>query len=67
MGRERSGTVGVTWDRELLRREVYLGLDKVPTEETLAFSDDLASPPQPLNREQRRALERTQRRKGGQR
>lgn len=66
MGRERAGTVGVTWDRQLVRREVYLGLDKVPTEETLAFSDDLAEPPQPTNREQRRALERAKR-KGGKR
>ena len=67
MGRERAGRPGVTWDREVVRQEVYLGLDKVPTVETLAFSDDLAQPPQPLNRQQRRALERAKRRKGGRR
>lgn len=66
MGREHSPRPGVTWDRELVRQEIYIGLDKVPTEETLAFSDDLAAPPQPLNREQRRALERAKR-KGGRR
>lgn len=67
MSRERAGTVGVTWDRELVRQEVYIGLDKVPTEGTLAFSDELADPAPPLNREQRRALERAQKRKGGRR
>lgn len=70
----------MTWDRALVRREVYLGLGKVPTEATLAFSDELANsggepttsleglnaPVLPrLNRAQRRDLARTQRRKGG--
>lgn len=67
MGREHSPRPGVTWDRQLIRREIYIGLDKVPTEETLAFSDQLAEPVQPLNREQRRALERAKKRKGGRR
>lgn len=66
MGREHSPKPGVTWDRELVRQEVYIGLDKVPTEATLAFSDQLAEPTQPLNREQRRALQRAKR-KGGKR
>lgn len=64
MGRERAGKPGVTWDRELVRQEVYIGLDKVPTEATVEFSDQLADPPQPLNREQRRAQQRAKR-KGG--
>lgn len=64
MGRERAGRPGVTWDRDLVRQEVYIGLDQVPTGETLAFSDQLADPPQPANREQRRALERAKRKSG---
>lgn len=66
MGREHTPRPGVTWDRELVRQEVYIGLDKVPTEETLAFSDELADPAPPLNREQRRALERAKRMGGRQ-
>lgn len=66
MSREHAPRPGVTWDRELVRQEVYIGLDKVPTGETLAFSDALAEPAQPMNRQQRRALERAKR-KGGKR
>lgn len=67
MAREHTPKPGVTWDRELVRQEVYIGLDKVPTERTLEFSDELATPAQPANREQRRALARAKRRKGGKR
>lgn len=64
MGREHTPKPGVTWDRELVRQEVYIGLDQVPTDATVEFSDQLATPPLPANREQRRALERAKRRKG---
>lgn len=67
MSRERTPKAGVTWDRQLVRHEVYVGLDQVPTGDTVEFSDQLATPPQPVNREQRRALERAKRRKGGKR
>lgn len=82
MSREHAPRPGVTWDRQLVRQEVYVGLGQVPTTATLAFSDRLANsdgeptttvdglnepvPPR-LNREQRRAAKRAQRRKGGRR
>lgn len=66
MSREHTPKPGVTWDRELIHYAVYNALDRVPTEKTRELSEQLANPPQPLNREQRRAIQRAQRKRGKQ-
>lgn len=69
MGREHSPKPGADWGRELVRAERYALDVPVPSEGAQAMANQLAddAPPVGLNREQRRALKRARRRKGGRR